>query len=110
METQVGSRTRSQKRDFNPIGGVGLGVSKHLYGSALSPRLQLSRTTSVSPAAALWHVQNAVRRGASGAFRALRTPNGKRLPLHDERWDAAGKKYGSVGWHTFRHTYRSWLG
>jgi NAD(P)-dependent dehydrogenase (short-subunit alcohol dehydrogenase family) len=32
----------------------------------------------------------------------------KRLPLHDERWDAAGK-YGSVGWHTFRHTYRSWL-
>ncbi|WP_263379818.1 hypothetical protein [Granulicella paludicola] len=34
--------------------------------------------------------------------------NGKRLPLHDERWAAAGK-YGSVGWHTFRHTYRSWL-
>ena len=36
------------------------------------------------------------------------TPNGKRLPLHEERWGAAGK-YGSVGWHTFRHTYRSWL-
>lgn len=36
------------------------------------------------------------------------TPNGKRLPLHEERWKAAGK-YGSVGWHTFRHTYRSWL-
>ena len=35
-------------------------------------------------------------------------PNGKRLPLHDERWDAAGK-YGGIGWHTFRHTYRSWL-
>jgi len=35
-------------------------------------------------------------------------PNGKRLPLHDGRWDAAGK-YGSIGWHTFRHTYRSWL-
>jgi len=35
-------------------------------------------------------------------------PNGKRLPLHDDRWDAAGK-YGSIGWHTFRHTYRSWL-
>ncbi|AXC13751.1 site-specific recombinase, phage integrase family [Acidisarcina polymorpha] len=35
-------------------------------------------------------------------------PNGGRLPLHDERWEAAGK-YGSVGWHTFRHTYRSWL-
>ncbi len=36
------------------------------------------------------------------------TPNGKRLPLHAERWAAAGK-YGSVGWHSFRHTYRSWL-
>jgi integrase len=36
------------------------------------------------------------------------TPNGKRLPLHKERWEAAGK-YSSVGWHAFRHTYRSWL-
>lgn len=36
------------------------------------------------------------------------TPNGKRLPLHEERWQAAGK-YSSVGWHTFRHSYRSWL-
>jgi integrase len=36
------------------------------------------------------------------------TPNGKRLPIHEERRAAAGK-YGSVGWHTFRHTYRSWL-
>ncbi len=35
-------------------------------------------------------------------------PNGKRLPLHDERSEAAGK-YGHVGWHTFCHTYRSWL-
>lgn len=36
------------------------------------------------------------------------TPNGRRVPIHDKRWDSAGK-YGSVGWHTFRHTYRSWL-
>jgi integrase len=36
------------------------------------------------------------------------TPNGKRLPIHEERWTAAGK-YDGVGWHTFRHTYRSWL-
>jgi integrase len=36
------------------------------------------------------------------------TPNGKRLPLHEERWEAAGK-YAGIGWHTFRHTYRSWL-
>ena len=36
------------------------------------------------------------------------TPNDKRLPLHEERREAAGK-YDGIGWHTFRHTYRSWL-
>jgi len=36
------------------------------------------------------------------------TPNGKRLQVHEERRMAAGK-YASIGWHTFRHTYRSWL-
>ena len=36
------------------------------------------------------------------------TPNGARLPIHKERRVAAGK-YSSIGWHTFRHTYRSWL-
>jgi integrase len=37
-----------------------------------------------------------------------RTPNGKRLLIHEERKAATGK-YGRIGWHTFRHTYRSWL-
>lgn len=36
------------------------------------------------------------------------TPNGRRLPIHEERREAAGK-YDGLGWHTFRHTYRSWL-
>jgi integrase len=36
------------------------------------------------------------------------TPNGKRLMIHPERKAAAGR-YGRLGWHTFRHTYRSWL-
>jgi integrase len=36
------------------------------------------------------------------------TPNGKRLQVHEERQDAAGK-LANLGWHTFRHTYRSWL-
>lgn len=36
------------------------------------------------------------------------TPNGARLPIHEERRGAAGK-FSSIGWHTFRHTYRSWL-
>ena len=36
------------------------------------------------------------------------TPNGKRLPIHEERQLAAGR-YDGLGWHTFRHTYRSWL-
>jgi integrase len=36
------------------------------------------------------------------------TPNGARLPIHEERRVAAGK-FSSIGWHTFRHTYRFWL-
>jgi integrase len=36
------------------------------------------------------------------------TPNGKRLLIHDERKASAGK-YSRIGWHTFRHTYRTWL-
>ena len=36
------------------------------------------------------------------------TPNGKRLLIHDERKASAGK-FSRIGWHTFRHTYRSWL-
>ena len=36
------------------------------------------------------------------------TPNGRRLPIHKER-RAAARKYSSIGWHTFRQTYRSWL-
>jgi integrase len=36
------------------------------------------------------------------------TPNGKRLLIHEKRRIAAGK-YAAIGWHTFRHTYRSWL-
>jgi integrase len=34
--------------------------------------------------------------------------SGKRIGLDDERWAAAGS-LGRVGWHSFRHTYRSWL-
>jgi len=30
------------------------------------------------------------------------------LPIHEERRAAAGK-YDGIGWHAFRHTYRSWL-
>jgi len=33
---------------------------------------------------------------------------GKRVEVHQERWAAAGP-FSRVGWHTFRHTYRSWL-
>jgi len=36
------------------------------------------------------------------------TANGKRVLIHDTRKVAAGK-LGEIGWHTFRHTYRSWL-
>ncbi len=36
------------------------------------------------------------------------TANGKRVPIHEARKVAAGK-LGEIGWHPFRHTYRSWL-
>jgi integrase len=33
-----------------------------------------------------------------------------KIPVHEERRAlATKKKFGSIGWHTFRHTYRSWL-
>ena len=34
--------------------------------------------------------------------------DGKRVLIHAERGLAAGT-LGEIGWHTFRHTYRSWL-
>ena len=37
-----------------------------------------------------------------------KTGNGVRMLLHDTRVKNSGK-YGGIGWHTFRHTYRSWL-
>ncbi|MGF7180498.1 tyrosine-type recombinase/integrase [Tunturiibacter psychrotolerans] len=37
-----------------------------------------------------------------------KTGNGVRMLLHDTRVKNSGK-YGAIGWHTFRHTYRSWL-
>jgi hypothetical protein len=36
------------------------------------------------------------------------TANGKRVVIHELRKPAAGK-FADIGWHTFRHTYRSWL-
>ncbi len=36
------------------------------------------------------------------------TANGKRVLIHAARTTAAGK-FAEIGWHTFRHTYRSWL-
>jgi len=36
------------------------------------------------------------------------TPNGARLLIHEARRIADGR-YGAFGWHTFRHTYRSWV-
>ena len=36
------------------------------------------------------------------------TANGKWVLIHTARTEAAGK-FGDIGWHTFRHTYRSWL-
>ena len=47
---------------------------------------------------------------AAGVWCAESNPtlNGRRFPIHDERREATGRDDGP-GWHTFRHTYRSWL-
>jgi hypothetical protein len=36
------------------------------------------------------------------------TATGKRVLVQEERKLAAGR-FGAIGWHTFRYTYRSWL-
>ncbi len=41
-------------------------------------------------------------------FKSYRVEIVPALPIHEERRVAVGK-FGSIGWHTFRHTYRSWL-
>ena len=48
-----------------------------------------------------------VRSGA-GRMVLARRAHGMRVLIHDTRKLAAGK-LGEIGWHTFRHTYRSWL-
>lgn len=55
-----------------------------------------------------WRARSAARLPVVWCRQEGKTPNGGGLPIHEERWDAAGK-YDGLGWHTFRHTYRSWL-
>jgi integrase len=104
---RLGAEREAQNGISTTTGGVGPGVSKHLHRTAFhaAPAQQdyirpagccLVACPKCGAGVGVWCLQEA------------KTPNGKRLPLHDERWKAAGK-YGSVGWHTFRHTYRSWL-
>ncbi len=50
-----------------------------------------------------------MRRGDWRTVRAGElTANGKRVVIHELRKTAAGK-FAEIGWHTFRHTYCSWL-
>jgi hypothetical protein len=70
----------------------------------ISTRVRSNRTTSVLRGAVWWRARTVPLHPECGA----RDENGKRVGLHDERLDSAGR-FGHVGWHTFRHTYRSWL-
>jgi integrase len=63
-----------------------------------------SRTTYVRQAA-WWYVQGVLLQLGF----VVSDESGKRMVLHDERRNSAGS-LGHVGWHTFRHAYRSWLG
>ena len=51
-------------------------------------------------------LQNGFR---SHESRDQKTGNGVRMLLHETRVKNSGGKYGTIGCHTFRHTYRSWL-
>ena len=44
----------------------------------------------------------------SGVAMACKDDKGRAIKPHEERYANAGP-LGHVGWHTFRHTYRSWL-
>ena len=106
-------KLESERRGRRPEG-----IQPHRWGriwssAATSPgvtttRLPSSRTIFVRRDAAWWSAPSAVPGSASGVEQDSPVPNGKRLPLHEERREAAGK-YDGIGWHTFRHTYRSWL-
>ncbi len=58
--------------------------------------------------AASFHVRQVAWQRESGVCRMGPTANGKRVLIHAARTAATGK-FGDIGWHTFRHTYRSWL-
>ncbi len=101
LETQVGSRNARPKTAFQPHWwGWTSFLPKHLYRTALPYRASPAGLHSSCRFAALWRARSAGRGLGVWCVQDGKTPNGRRLPLHDERWEAAGK-YGSVGWHTF---------
>jgi integrase len=76
---------------------LALGFSPKSYAERSVPvTMSLIAALAARTAVGIWCEQDSL------------TPNGKRLPIHEERREAAGK-YDGTGWHTFRHTYRSWL-
>jgi hypothetical protein len=102
-----------KRKSADPTGFTGLELvfPSHVVTTA---RCRPGRTANVLPDVVWLRAQSVALARVCGAGagvwcrQAGAVPNGGRLPLHDERWGVAGK-YESVGWHTFRHTYRSWL-
>ena len=90
-----------------PGDGRGMDVSESAFEQALlfdrdpealSPHFRMLRGA----------VSN-LRRGDGRMVRARHTHcERQRVVIHELRKEAAGK-FGDIGWHTFRHTYRSWL-
>jgi len=68
---RLGAEREAQNGISTPLVGLDLAFQAP-PPDGTSTQLQPSRTTSVSLAAALWHVRSAVRRRASGAFRMPR--------------------------------------
>jgi hypothetical protein len=107
VEAAVRAGCRASGGYFNPSEWVGIALPEPCHGPSLPCEPDpagLYSTCRVLPCG-VPEVRSGRRKLVSaGKFGS----QWGRLPIHDERWKAAGK-YGSVGWHTFRHTYRSWL-
>jgi integrase len=107
LDWRLQSETEAAAEDSTPAMGLELVFRSHVTGVTIT-RLPSSRTIFVRLAAAWWSAPIAVPGSASGASRTARYQTGSGYRCMRKRWEAAGK-YDGIGWHTFRHTYRSWL-
>jgi integrase len=70
-------------------------------------RLPSSRTTSVPQGGVWWNARSGAQ---AGGLVSGNQPDAKRqAPAHPRGTSGSSREVRRAGWHTFRHTYRSWL-